>query len=212
MKLAKDKSFVSSEETSPRLESRCSFSAAALREAVIENLLDRGRGGTEDVKAPIHGGASHGHSPRSRCRGDWHRTLPQRPSRRAHGVGDRSPNARVYRSPRDRVEIDLESRIADVAEPALRILLKAAAQQVANRVPASPRAAPASPARARGSPASVSETVSPRERRAARQHLVEHAAERPDVGPFVDRLARAPARGSCRPPSRGSCRHACRRS
>ena len=34
----------------------------------------------------------------------------------------------------------------------------------------------------------VSETVSPCERRAAGQHLVEHAAERPDVGPLVDGL------------------------
>ena len=37
--------------------------------------------------------------------------------------------------------------------------------------------------------ASVSEIVSPREGRAAREHLVEHAAERPDVGPLVDRLS-----------------------
>ena len=36
--------------------------------------------------------------------------------------------------------------------------------------------------------AMVSETVSRGECRAARQHLVEHAAERPDVRPLVDRL------------------------
>ena len=34
----------------------------------------------------------------------------------------------------------------------------------------------------------VSETVSPAKRRPGRQHLVQHAAERPDVGPLVDRL------------------------
>ena len=35
----------------------------------------------------------------------------------------------------------------------------------------------------------VSETVSPAKASAAGQHLVEHAAERPDVGALVDRLA-----------------------
>ena len=37
-------------------------------------------------------------------------------------------------------------------------------------------------------------------RRPRRQHLAQHAAERPDVGPLVDRLARVPARDSCRRP------------
>ena len=36
------------------------------------------------------------------------------------------------------------------------------------------------------------------ERASARQHLVEHAAERPDVGALVDGFARAPVRDSCR--------------
>ena len=38
-----------------------------------------------------------------------------------------------------------------------------------------------------------------RERRAAREHFVEHAPERPDVRPPVQRLAASPAPGSCRP-------------
>ena len=37
--------------------------------------------------------------------------------------------------------------------------------------------------------ASVSETPSPVERPLPREHLVEHAAERPDVGALVHRLA-----------------------
>ena len=54
---------------------------------------------------------------------------------------------------------------------------------------ASQRATRSSPARARGSRRCVSETRLAGERRPAGQHLVEHAAERPDVGPLVDRLA-----------------------
>ena len=46
------------------------------------------------------------------------------------------------------------------------------------------------------------------ERAPARQHLVQHAAERPDVAALVDRASRAPAPGSCTPPCRGSS-HAC---
>ena len=56
--------------------------------------------------------------------------------------------------------------------------------------------------------ASVSDTRLAGERAPPGQHLVEHAAERPDVGALVDRLARAPARGSCRRPCRGSRRRA----
>ena len=44
------------------------------------------------------------------------------------------------------------------------------------------------------------------ERAPAREHLEEHAAERPDVGALVDRLARAPAPAPCRPRCRGSRR------
>ena len=58
----------------------------------------------------------------------------------------------------------------------------------------------------------VSETVSPAKRDAAGQHLVEHAAERPDVGRACRPPARAPARGSCRRRCRGSRPRACRRS
>ena len=44
------------------------------------------------------------------------------------------------------------------------------------------------------------------ERRRAGQHLVEHAAERPDVGALVDHAVRAPARGSCTARSRAARR------
>ena len=43
------------------------------------------------------------------------------------------------------------------------------------------------------------------ERAPARQHLVQHAAERPDVAPLVRRRAPAPARDSCRRRCRESC-------
>ena len=50
------------------------------------------------------------------------------------------------------------------------------------------------------------------ERRAAGQHLVQHAPESPDVGPLVDRSDRVPAPGSCTPLCRESCLGACSRS
>ena len=53
--------------------------------------------------------------------------------------------------------------------------------------------------------ASVSATVSPANARRPGQHLVEHHAERPDVGAPVDRRRRAPAPGSCSRRCRGSC-------
>ena len=46
---------------------------------------------------------------------------------------------------------------------------------------------------------------SPREGAPAGQHLVEHAAERPDVGALVDGLAARLLRRTCRPRCRGSC-------
>ena len=46
----------------------------------------------------------------------------------------------------------------------------------------------------------VSETVSPGKRDAPGQHLVEDAAERPDVGALVDRLPARLLAGSCRRP------------
>ena len=71
----------------------------------------------------------------------------------------------------------------------LRILGEAAAQEPSNR----PQASPAGSADQSGSRsrifAIVSETVSPGNGDAPGQHLVEHAAERPDVGALVDRLA-----------------------
>ena len=45
--------------------------------------------------------------------------------------------------------------------------------------------------------ASVSVMSSPSKALCAREHLVEHAAERPDVGAPIDRAALAPAPGSC---------------
>ena len=53
--------------------------------------------------------------------------------------------------------------------------------------------------------ASVSVTSSPSNARCARQHLVEHDAERPDVGALVDGSALAPAPAPCRRRCRGSC-------
>ena len=67
-----------------------------------------------------------------------------------------------------------------------------------------PPAARSSPARARGSRRSCPTRVSAGERGAAGQHFVEHAAERPDVGTFVDRPAPRLLRDSCRRRCRGS--------
>ena len=58
---------------------------------------------------------------------------------------------------------------------------------------------------ARSTAASVSDDVLAREAPPARQHLEEHAAERPDVARVVDTSCRAPAPGSCTPRCRGSC-------
>ena len=52
--------------------------------------------------------------------------------------------------------------------------------------------------------AMVSETVSPANAQAAGQHLVQHAAERPDVGALVDRLAARLLRTHVRRRCRGS--------
>ena len=49
------------------------------------------------------------------------------------------------------------------------------------------------------------------ERGAAREHLVQHTAEGPDVGPLVDRLAARLLRDSCRRPCRGSSPRPCGR-
>ena len=91
---------------------------------------------------------------------------------RADGRVKAHPRSRAVR-PRDR-------------EPPLAILLQAAPQQAANR---GRRVAAARPVRlALEHAASVSDTSSPSNAR-RREHFVEHAAERPDVGALVDRLA-----------------------
>ena len=71
----------------------------------------------------------------------------------------------------------------------LAILLQAASEAVcASRAAASAGSAAQSGSRSM-TRASVSDTSSPVERPLPREHLVEHAAERPDVGALVHRLA-----------------------
>ena len=78
-----------------------------------------------------------------------------------------------------------------------RILLKAASEQPANRAASPP--VNGEIGLSRRTEARTSVTVVALERAAARQHFVEHAAERPDVGALVDalaaRLLRAHVRG-----------------
>ena len=71
----------------------------------------------------------------------------------------------------------------------------AAAYDGGSRRDRSPCAAPPKACRRRSSPSNSA---------LAGEHLVEHDAERPDVGPLVDRARRAPAPAPCRPPCRGS--------
>ena len=71
----------------------------------------------------------------------------------------------------------------------VRILLETATQQSPDARRRCSRQRAPSPVRARGSAAIVSETVSPSNGLAAGEHLVQHAAERPDVGALVDRFA-----------------------
>ena len=61
-------------------------------------------------------------------------------------------------------------------------------------------AARSSPARLFSTDASVSDYIVALERALPGQHLVEHAAERPDVAALVRRLAPSPAPASCTPP------------
>ena len=92
---------------------------------------------------------------------------------------------------------------ADVGEPACAIFLEAAAKQAPNQLAAMPAGSAVQSGSRSRIAASVSDSVVARERGAARQHLVQHAAERPDVGPLVDGAGPAPAPGSCRRPCRG---------
>ena len=73
------------------------------------------------------------------------------------------------------------------------ILLEAAAQQRANRQAGTSAGSASQSGSPRSTAASVSRHVLAVERTLARQHLVEHAAERPDVARLSDRLAPAPA-------------------
>jgi len=83
---------------------------------------------------------------------------------------------------------ELNPGVRNVVEAALRILLEAAAQQPAHgRRRRRRQRAPVGFALDDGR-----ERIGGRgagERAAAREHLVEHASERPDVGPLVDRLS-----------------------
>ena len=88
----------------------------------------------------------------------------------------------------------------------LRILFEAAAQQLCgSRAGVSAGSAVQSGSVVRTDGQRVGDVVA-LEGAPAGQHLVEHAAERPDVAALVDRPAPAPAPGSCRPPCRGSSR------
>ena len=127
------------------------------------------------------------------------------------GTATIAPPCRLGAAIADRL-LDHEPRVADVAQPVLRIALEAAAQKPADRWPASPPAASrgrsprAAPRRASRSP------LSPANKRSAGQHLVQHDPERPDVRPLVDRHAAAPAPAPCTPPCRGSLPAASRRA
>ena len=102
---------------------------------------------------------------------------------------------------------DREMRRRCRAGAARAILLEATPQQRANRRRRVGGSASQS-ARCVITNASVSDTSSPLERAPAGEHLVEHAAERPDVGRACRPPCRAPVRDSCRRPCRGS-RRAC---
>ena len=80
--------------------------------------------------------------------------------------------------------VDLEACVGDVAEPTLVVLLQAAAQQTPNRVRRARGQPPASRARSSGSPPLYRRSSRPGTR-PARQHLEQHAPERPHVRPPV---------------------------
>ena len=83
--------------------------------------------------------------------------------------------------------LQFQPRVADIAQPPRRILLQAPSQQITN---------PAGRLRRQSVPVGLAADDSredirerpARERLAARQHLEQHAPERPDVGPPVDSL------------------------
>ena len=112
-------------------------------------------------------------------------------------------------SPRTR---DPPSRTSSISSRASPMSCSGAVGSFSRHRRSSRRSLAASSPAARPSPARVSTSTAERvgdvvalERSRAGQHLVQHAAKRPDVGALVDRSARAPAPDSCRPPCRGSC-------
>ena len=90
-----------------------------------------------------------------------------------------------------------QRHVADVAEAQLPILLEASLDN--QRCPCRHVVGQRRPVRfARQHRCQHVGDVVARKGPTAGQHLVEHRAERPDVGPLVDRRGRAPAPGSCR--------------
>ena len=99
--------------------------------------------------------------------------------------------------------LQLEPCVDDVMRPLARILASARSntRRIAGRRGRRQRRQSGSPVEDRGN--RVRRRLA-RRRRTAGEHLEEDAAERPDVRPRVDRVGRAPARGSCRRRCRGS--------
>jgi hypothetical protein len=121
------------------------------------------KGGGRDAErhAGKHGGGRHEARARRRWRG-------------GNGPGRRLRRARLERQP----------RLADVAQPPFRVALEAAREQRHDRYRCRGRQRrPVRCAREHGSQGVADRLAA--EERAARQHLVEHAPERPDVGALV---------------------------
>ena len=84
--------------------------------------------------------------------------------------------------------LDLESCVADISQTPLRVLLETALDQSPDTRRRVRRRTLQSGSCSRIA-ATVSEVGLASKRRAAGQHLIQHAAERPDVGSLVDRLS-----------------------
>ena len=122
----------------------------------------------------------------------WNSTL--RVGRRAAAAGAGASAARRV--------LQLDPRIADVSQTPMAILLDPPSQKIAGPSPAfSTEALVQSGSLSRIAAKDVRDRLAREPRLPPGQHLVEHAAERPDVGALVDRRP-APARGSCRPRAR----------
>ncbi len=101
-----------------------------------------------------------------------------------------------------------EPHVADVVEPLARVLLQAAVQAQPDRVRRTGRQRVPVGLRLDHVGEHFGHVVA-LEGRLAGDHLVEHAAERPDVGALVDARVRAPAPGSCRRRCRAARRRGC---